>query len=457
MLNKEISNSLKIPEYCLKRRNLKGGGRLDKSEMHALTDEYWNSPRITPNFGGENDEPFLNRTLSKIPRIYLMTEGNLGNSVNAFEAFKPFFETERDSSSVISENRICNEEYTGNFNNDYDYDDDETLTPLVSSAARYRLYDIDWDEKSKLGKEKEHSKNHEIEDDTKLEDIDFCLLDSTGIKGPKEFQTQQGKVIITEDGDFSFEFSNRKKLFTVKGGGCFVVVSDTINNMGKIPDNSSFESTVLVNQKNNESEFHISELPIQHLKRYIYGIHLCETIKSFIPKVKLKVSQEGTYFLMSNHPTFADFRAEFSSVLTDRVISVHLTNHQSKIIFTSKNGHRIEFEKYVLDKMGVCEEVDQNFEETKYSDYLIKKSHEISEFGIKWSNVINIWRLILNRLVDCKHLELKGLKAYSESLISSKVDLTHCETSPIGELCMMDWHIKKSVFEDIFPVQVEES
>ncbi|OII74582.1 uncharacterized protein cubi_00135 [Cryptosporidium ubiquitum] len=450
MLNQEVFNSLKIPEYCLKRRGVKGVGELEKSEVHALTDEYWDSPRITPNFGDENCNSIINQKLSRIPRIHPITRDKLENFGNTSGSPKPFFGTNRELSSIISKNRICNEDYIESFN------DEDTLTPLASSAARYRLYDIEWDEKSKFEKDKENSKNVEIEDSMKLEDADFCLLDSIGIKGLKEFETHQGKVTVTEDGDFSFEFSNRKKLFTVKGGGCFVVVSDIINNIRNISVNPSFESTGIASQKSNESKYHISELPPQHLKRYIYGVHLCETIKSFIPKVKLKIPREGTYFLMSNHSTFADFRAEFSSVLKDLVLSVHLTNYQSTIIFTSKSGKRIEFQKYVLDRMGVYEEVDQAFEEIKYNDYLIKKSYEISECGIKWSNIINIWRLILNRLVDCKNLELKGLKAYSELLISSEVDLIHSESSPFGEICTLDWHIRKNVFENIFPVQVEE-
>ncbi|KAH8584947.1 uncharacterized protein ELE39_000898 [Cryptosporidium sp. chipmunk genotype I] len=457
MLNQEASKSLKIPEYCFRRRNLKGEGELESSELHALTDECWDSPRITPNFGDVNDHLLLNRTLSRVPRIYSLAEGGLENSRNKFEAFKPFFEIDRESSCIVSEIGIHAEECIKATNDNYDYDDDDdALTPLVSSAARYRLYDIDWDEKSKL-KDEQISKSHEIQDDIKFKDADFCLLDSTGIKGPKEFETQQGKVTITEDGDFSFEFSNRKKLFTVKGGGCFVVVSDTIDKKKMASTDSSSESTEMANQDYNESKYHVSELPQQHLKRYIYGTHLCKTIKSFIPKVKLKVLQEGTYLLMSNHLTFADFRAEFISNLSDQVLSAHLTNYQSTIIFTSRSGDRVEFDKLILDKMGVYEEVDEAFDEIKYNDYLINKSHEVLKCGIEWSTIIKIWRLVLDRLVDCKNLELKGLKAYSESLICSDVDSTFCESSSIGEICMMDWRIKKNAFEDIFPIQVEKS
>ncbi|CUV04082.1 unnamed protein product [Cryptosporidium hominis] len=462
MLNKETSNSLKIPEYCFRRRNFKGEGELENSKLHAFTDECWDSPRITPNFGDENDNLLPNRTLSRVPRIYSLAEGDFEDFENKPEALKPLFDAVRESSSIDSEITIHAEEYIEPANDGYDYDDDdyddddEALTPLASSAARYRLYDIDWDEKLRLKKDEQISNIHEIQDDIKLKDADFCLLDSTGIKGPKEFETKQGKVIISEDGDFSFEFSDRRKLFTVKGGGCFVLVSDVIDKKRRFSGDSSFESADATNQEYNESKYHVSELPQQHLKRYIYGTHLCETIKSFIPKVKLKVPQEGTYFLMSNHLTFADFRAEFISNLSDQVLSAHLTNYQSTVIFTSKSGKRVELDKLILDKMGVFEEVDQAFEEIKYNDYLIKKSHEVSECGIKWSTIIKIWRLILDRLVDCKNLELKGLKAYSESLISSDVDLTLCESFSIGENCMMDWHIKKSVFENIFPIQVEK-
>ncbi|KAK9174332.1 hypothetical protein CmeUKMEL1_00405 [Cryptosporidium meleagridis] len=457
MLNKDAPNSLKIPEYCFRRRNFKVEGELEDSILHAFTDECWDSPRITPNFGDENDNLLPNRTLSRVPRIYSLAEDDFEDFVNKHDAPKPLFGVVRESSSIDSEITIHAEECIELANDDCDYDDyDEALTPLASSAARYRLYDIDWEEKSRLKKDEQISNGHEIQDNVKLKDADFCLLDSTGIKGPKEFETQQGKVIISEDGDFSFEFSNRRKLFTVKGGGCFVLVSDVIDKKRKVSDDSLLESADATNQEYNETKYHVSELPQQHLKRYIYGTHLCETIKSFIPKVKLKVPQEGTYFLMSNHLTFADFRAEFISNLSDKVLSAHLTNYQSTVIFTSKSGKKVEFDKLILDKMGVYEEADQAFEENKYNDYLIKKSHELSECGIRWSTIIKIWRLILDRLVDCKNLELKGLKAYSESLISSDVDLALCESFSIGGNCMMDWHIKKSVFENIFPIQFEK-
>lgn len=454
MLNQKAPNSLKIPEYCLKRRNVKSRGGIDIPEIHTLTDEYWDSPRITPNFGDENDSHSLNQTMGRVPRIYLVTENELEDSIGVSKFPNHLMETIKESSGTLSGIRIPTD-YIEDTNYDYDYDYDDSLTPLVSSAARYRLYDIDWDEKLRLNKGNGYNQSLE-KYEIKLGDIDFRLLDSIGIKGPKEFETQQGKVTITKDGDFSFEFLGRKKLFTVKGGGCFVIVSDTINSPIK-PSGPSFESAGTTCQDISEIEYHISELPQQHLKRYLYGTHLCETIKSFIPKVKLNIPHEGTYFLMSNHSTFADFRIEFNPIISDNVISAHLTDYQSTIIFTSKSGYRIELDKYVLDRMGVYEEVDQTFEEIKYKDYIIKKSHEISECGVKWSTIINIWRLILNRLVECKKLELKGLRAYSETLINADIGLTLCENSPNVEINAMDWGIRKSIYDGIFPIQIEKS
>ncbi|KAJ1614643.1 hypothetical protein OIY81_378 [Cryptosporidium canis] len=456
MLTKEVYNSLKIPEYCIKRRNVKGGVEHDNPEVHKLTDEYWDSPKITPNFGDENDYISHNITINRVPRIYSLAENESGHNLDIETKFhKQVMKGGKESSAILSDIITPTDDYSEN-KSDYDDDYDDILTPFISSAARYRLYEIDWDEKLRLNKGVGNSKSTNEYDEIKPDNISFRLLDSIGIKGPKEFETQQGKVVITENGDFSFEFSERKKMFTIKGGGCFVVVRNVMDSSRTTVSSNSLDSSEIVNQQSQEIIYHISELPQHHLKRYLYGIHLCETIKSFIPRVKLKVPQEGTYFLMSNHLTFADFRVEFSSTLSNKVISAHLTKNQSKIIFTSKNGYIIEFEKHILDKMGVYEEVDKTFEEMKYKDYISNKSREISDSEMNWSIVINIWRLMLNRLIECKQLEIKGLKTYSDGLICTEVDRSSIGNNPNQEINVMDWSIKKSIYDGIFPIQIEK-
>ncbi|KAF7457681.1 Serine/Threonine kinase domain protein [Cryptosporidium felis] len=435
--------SLKIPEYFLKRRNNRRWEDCDISTAYDVTDNIWDSPRITPDFGDENESSFSNGMLNRVPRIYSANFDNPREISRSSIFLHTSFESDNEPSSAISESGIPIEEDL----------DDGLLTPLVASGSRFRLYDVEWDEVSRSNKE---CHSQVIEQENKYTgDIEdkFRLLDSIGIKGPKEFKTREGRVIISENGDFSFEFQNKEMLFTIEGGGCFIIVSECNKDPKSYPH--EFLNSGLGLKPFERYKYHINELPPQHLKRYAYGIELCETIKSFVPKVKLKVPREGTYFLMSNHPTFADFWAEFGS-RSGNIVSVTLVDSQSRITFSLINGHRIEFERRVLDKMGVYEELEVTFNSLEHTEYLAGKTNEIFKYGSNWPEIIATWKLILSRLLECKQLELDGLRTYSEQIRNSNyISEVQRKEGPDYRIQKSNWQFRKKIFEEIFPIQAK--
>ncbi|KAH8739666.1 hypothetical protein FG386_001223 [Cryptosporidium ryanae] len=466
---KEGSIFLKVPDYFIRRKAKTSGLSEIKESRVSIPDEnvnqqnlqitnntdysdnLWDSPRVTPEFGAvdlasknyskANEGDVLNR-VPRIKHIIENTEqdfgaGNNGEYELEYEGTSEYVEC-GIRSELVTQSKIenLNCDYSASRSKCYDdfnhleieeYDDSDIPAPLISSAPRFRLYDIEWDEKlrsfNRLPENISHFQGEKNEEDNincnlfneeqGLSLNNNHILDTIGIKGPKIFETEKGEITISEDGDFSFEFLGKEKLFTIKGGGCFIVIKN-----GK---HVQAESESLGEE---EQVIHINDLKGGNLRRYMYGVRLCETIKSFIPKVRLKVLDEGTYTLMSDHPSYPSFQAEFSSfggADYPSILKVNFLSGQNQVVFVHNSGIKetknseILIERSLLEKLGVCEEAYLELNDPEKNEYILEKTHQISICGLKWSVILRAWRLSLARLLECRQLELKGLENIMEN------------------------------------------
>ncbi|KAH7647184.1 hypothetical protein FG379_002875 [Cryptosporidium bovis] len=509
---KDGSTLLKIPDYCIGRRKkvsgltaieervvgIKSENRHVNQQSSQITnkvygDNLWDSPRVTPNFGivevGPKSESKKNgnNVLNRIPRINYVSEnieqnfsaGDNENSELDFEEPSGFVGCNVKSEPVTYPgtehldygcsalgSRGCDEN-DFNYNEIDEYEDFDIPAPLVSSAPRFRLYDIEWGEKLRSSNIfSERIDHYQDEGKGNKEGNHNCdllcgeqeiflnknhILDTIGIKGPKVFETENGEVTISEDGDFSFEFFGKEKLFTIKGGGCFITIK-----------NGKYDQPYSDNNEEAEQVFHINDLKGGDLRRYTYGVRLCETIKSFIPKVKLKIAGEGIYTLMSDHPSYPSFQAEFISfhgVDNSNILKVSFLSGQDQVVFIPSQGMKkvkepkVIIERSLLEKLGVCGEADLEFDDPEKNEYIVEKTHQISSCGLKWSAILRAWRLSLSRLLECRQLELKGLEKYSRLLDGLPEyifeDTDNFTTSTVS------WKMRKKTYEEVFPIIVE--
>ncbi|EEA07439.1 uncharacterized protein CMU_036120 [Cryptosporidium muris RN66] len=463
---KNIDNShllLKLPKrYIYKHKNciintdivsssLDYSYKVNRSNVLEVED-LWDSPRITPNFGGEDGKfsGSITNTIPKtiIPDIYINL---INNHDQIYETFNEVDETKIVNTPNSKLSRVNSEGSRYGLNTN-DCSKDINLSPLLYSTPTYRLYDLKKIRSRNQLTAINNSPNIWISDSNTdhassflpLQKKSISLLDTRGILGPQTFLTSSGSIHISKSGDFSFEYSSGKKNFIITGGGCFIIIKDK----------HSGESDII---------FHVSQLTKYHIQRYIYATELCNTLKSHVPRVKL-ITKEGIFELMSNDTPVSDFHCMFNQKYNSKFQKVVIVSRTQEVTFFIEQEELPLTVKTSLLELVLYSDRFDKCTNKYYEEQLLEVIKQLEHLKTEWTQLLTIWRLTVTKLEYCRRLEAKGFQEYhnlTKSLIKkrqlylneSDYRLSNINTDK-EEFQQTLWTIQKEAMEATFPIVV---